>query len=75
MKAEELKQEIDKLELSEKLLLVEDVWDAIARSNAQLPLAEWQTRELEARLKAYDEGDRKTRNWNEVHDEIRNKYK
>lgn len=62
-----------KLELS-KLLLVEDVWDAIARSNVQLPLAEWQASELEARLKAYDEGDRKTGSWNEVHDEIRKKY-
>lgn len=74
MKTDELKREIDKLELSEKLLLVEDVWNTIARSNAQLPLAEWQAKELAARLKAYDEGESGTQGWNEVHDEIRKKY-
>ncbi len=34
--------EITKLELSEKLRLVEDIWDSIAASNSELPMPEWQ---------------------------------
>jgi len=40
MRAEEIKAEISQLELSEKLLLVEDIWDSIAISNAELPMQE-----------------------------------
>ena len=46
MRTDELKIEIGKLGLSDKLLLVEGVWDEIAESNKQLPLPEWQEREL-----------------------------
>ncbi len=49
MRPDEIKQEIGKLNLSEKLLLVEDVWDSIAQSNSELPLPEWQKRELDKR--------------------------
>ena len=33
--------EINNLELSEKLLLVEDILDSIAASNSELPMPEW----------------------------------
>ena len=46
MRIEQIKIEIDGLELSEKLLLVEDLWDSIAASNAELTLLEWQKEEL-----------------------------
>ncbi len=46
MRAEQIKSEIDKLALSEKLLLVEDLWDSIAASNSELTLPEWQKEEL-----------------------------
>jgi putative addiction module component (TIGR02574 family) len=46
MRAEQIKIEIDGLELSEKLLLVEDLWDSIAASNSGLPMPEWQKEEL-----------------------------
>ena len=42
MKPTQLIEEIDKLNLSEKLSRVEDIWDSIARSNSELPLPEWQ---------------------------------
>jgi hypothetical protein len=38
MKAHEIRSEIEDLALSEKLLLVEDIWDSIAASNAELPM-------------------------------------
>jgi len=31
MKADEIKHEVDQLAMSEKLLLVEEIWDSIAR--------------------------------------------
>jgi hypothetical protein len=35
-------KEIDALELSEKILLVEEIWDSIASHNETLPLLQWQ---------------------------------
>ena len=51
MRPEEIKREIGKLNLSEKLLLIEDVWDSIAQSNSELPMPEWQKRELDKRMR------------------------
>jgi len=42
MRPNEIIKEVDKLELSEKLVLVADIWDSIARSQSMLPLPEWQ---------------------------------
>jgi putative addiction module component (TIGR02574 family) len=74
MRPDEIKQEIGKLNLSEKLLLIEDVWDSIAQSNTELPLPEWQKRELDKRYKEYTEGKQTLHEWQSVHEEIRNKY-
>jgi hypothetical protein len=39
MRPNEIIKEIDNFSLSEKLILVEDIWDSIARNNAELYLA------------------------------------
>jgi len=75
MRAEELKSEIRKLDVSEKLLLVEEVWDEIARSNEKLPLPEWQKKELDKRLEAYDRGEVETVEWRQVHEDLNSSYK
>ena len=74
MKPKELKAEIDRLELSEKLLLVEDIWDSIAANNAELPLPEWQKKELDRRYAKYQQGNLDLHDWKAVHDELRDKY-
>jgi len=51
MRPEEIKQEIKRLNLVEQLLLVEDIWDSITQSNPELPLPEWQKRELDNKYK------------------------
>ncbi len=71
----ELIKEIDKLDLSEKLLLVEDIWDSIACSNSELPLPEWQKIELDRRYEEYKSGNLALHDWQEVHKELRGKYK
>jgi putative addiction module component (TIGR02574 family) len=75
MKPEEIKQEIGKLNLAEKLLLIEDIWDSIAQANEELPMPEWQKRELDKRYKEYKEGKQTLHEWQSVHEEFRNKYK
>jgi putative addiction module component (TIGR02574 family) len=74
MNPDEIKDEINRLDLSEKLLLVEDVWDAIAASNADLPMPEWQKQELDKRQKAYEAGELGPHDWETVHEELRDKY-
>jgi putative addiction module component (TIGR02574 family) len=75
MKADEIRGEIENLELSEKLLLVEDIWDSIAASNCELPMPDWQKKELDRRYKEYKEGKLELHDWKTVHDELREKYK
>jgi len=53
MRPDEIKQKIEELNLSEKLLLIEDVWDEIAKSNQELPMHEWQKR---SRFRTYRTG-------------------
>lgn len=75
MRPNEIIREIDNLSLSEKLILVEDIWDSIARNNAELPLPEWQKTELDRRYSDYKNGKLKLHNWDVIHEELRNKYK
>ena len=42
MQTSDIIKEIDNMGLSEKLILVEDSWDSIARFNTELPMPEWQ---------------------------------
>ncbi|PKL40280.1 MAG: addiction module protein [Candidatus Riflebacteria bacterium HGW-Riflebacteria-1] len=71
MKPSDIVKEIEKLNLSEKLLLVEDIWDTIARSNASLPLPEWQKQELAKRQAEYENGGLRLYKWQSVHEKLR----
>jgi putative addiction module component (TIGR02574 family) len=75
MRSEKLKNEIRKLDVAEKLLLVEEVWNDIASSNDELPLPEWQKKELSQRLDAYDQGEIESTAWQQVHEDLKNSYK
>jgi len=75
MNTDQIKDEISRLELSEKLLLVEDIWDSIAASNSEIPMPEWQKLELSKRYKEYQEGTLGLHNWKSVHEDLRDKYK
>ena len=75
MKSDEIRSEIESLELSEKLLLVEDIWDSIATGNSELPMPEWQKMELDRRYNEYKEGKLELHDWKTVHEELRDRYK
>jgi putative addiction module component (TIGR02574 family) len=75
MKTEQIKNEINSWGLSEKLLLVEDIWDSIASSNSVIPMPMWQKQELDKRYDEYKKGKLELRDWEDVHRELRQKYK
>jgi len=71
MQAEEIRDEICALALSDKLLLVEDIWDSIAKDNGELPMPEWQKQELDKRYQSFKDGEQELRDWQSVHEELR----
>ena len=71
MSVNEIIKQVDKLALSEKLTIVEDIWDSIARSNSVLPLYEWQKNELDKRYNEYKNGEQTLHETNKVHEELR----
>ena len=75
MTIDQLKTEIGKLDLADKLLLVEDVWDSIAIDNESLPMPAWHRKELERRTEEHRKGELELHDSEEVHQAIREKYK
>ena len=75
MRPAEIVKEIDKLDLSEKLILVEDIWDAIALNNGELPMPEWQKAELDKRYNDFKNGKLKLHDCESIHRKLREQYK
>ncbi|MBA1446720.1 MAG: addiction module protein [Gammaproteobacteria bacterium] len=75
MRPDQIKDEVSRLGLSEKLLLVEDIWDSIAASNLEIPMPMWQKQELDRRYKEHKEGKLELHDWEDVHEGLREKHK
>lgn len=73
MKPEQIILEVERLDLSEKIMLVEDIWDSIAESNSELSMPAWQKEELDKRYEAYQKGDLNLHSWNDINKSIRKK--
>jgi putative addiction module component (TIGR02574 family) len=58
--------EIKKLRVSEKVLIVEDIWDSIAKANEYPELTEAQHKELSRRSDSYHAGSFRGRAWEEI---------
>jgi putative addiction module component (TIGR02574 family) len=74
MEPNDILAEINKLELSEKILLVEDIWDLIAKANSKLPMPEWQKIELKKRENELKDGNLELKDWKAVHQKIRSEF-
>jgi len=68
----EVLQELEKLSISERLLLVEDLWDSIARSNANIPMPQWQKQSLDERKLKYLNNPDSGMEWEQVKQDILN---
>lgn len=58
--------EIEKLSISERILLVEEIWDSIAASPDEVPVSQAQQEELDRRVQAYRENPEGGRSWDQV---------
>lgn len=59
-------KEIETLPVPEKLLIVEDLWDSIAKSNAELPVHDWQKKELARRKRSFLKNPDSVMTWHQV---------
>jgi putative addiction module component (TIGR02574 family) len=75
VRPEEITKEINRLELSEQLLLVEDIWDSIAADSSEIPLSESHKSALTRRYRAYKKGKLELHDWKSVHERLRDKYR
>ena len=64
--------QVFELTLSEKLQLLEDLWDSIAQVPEQIPVLDWQKEELAKRKAAYLQNPNSGSSWEAVKDRIRN---
>lgn len=63
-------KEILRLSVSERIQLVEEIWDSIASHPASLPVTEAQKVELDRRLADYRADPNQGRTWEEVRDSL-----
>lgn len=66
--------EIQSLTLDEKIRLVEDLWDSIADEVDQLPVPDWQSRELHRRKARFDADPGSGKSWADVEQRLREQY-
>jgi len=64
--------QVFELTLSEKLQLLEDLWDSIAQVPEQIPVFDWQKEELAKRKAAYSQKPNSGSSWEEAKERIRN---
>ena len=63
--------EIKKLSVSEKVLIVEEIWDSIAKGNEYPDLTEAQRKELGRRIDSYHSGSFRGRSWEDIKNDYR----
>ena len=65
------REELQKLPVADRLELVEELWDSIARDADQLTLTPAQMEELDRRFADYEKNPGEGVSWEEVRDRIR----
>ena len=65
--------QVFELSISEKLQLLEDLWDSISVVPDQLPVLDWQKDELDKRKAAYLKNPDSGSSWESVKARIRNR--
>jgi putative addiction module component (TIGR02574 family) len=63
-------QEFETLSVPERVQIVEDLWDNIAQSNANLPVWQWQRDELARRKNRYLQNPDAGETWDQVKQSI-----
>ena len=63
-------RQLEALSVSERIQIVEDLWDSIARTNADLPVPQWQKDELDRRMECYLRDPDSGETWDQVKQSI-----
>ena len=63
-------QELEALPVPERVQIVEDLWDSIARSNAEVPIPQWQKDALDRRKRNYRQNPDSGQTWAQVKQDI-----
>jgi len=58
------------LSIEEKLQLISDLWDSMARKPENIPVPDWQMQELERRIESQRKNPQPGQTWTEVKREI-----
>jgi len=67
--------EIEKLDIDERLELIETLWFSLSRDPSSIPVTDAQKAMLDERLDRIDRGDDEGIPWDDVMDRIRNRLK
>jgi putative addiction module component (TIGR02574 family) len=73
MHSKEILKEINKLDKIDRITLVEKIWNSIAAESSELPLSQWQKRELSKRYNEYKSGNLKLVDPEITHKRLRSK--
>jgi len=63
--------EIKQLDITERILLVEEIWDSIAKEQESVGLSEYEKEVLDTRLASLDENPNTLMSWDEIKTKIR----
>jgi len=63
--------EIKQLDITERILLVEEIWDSIAKEQDHLDLSEYEKKVLDERLASLAEEPDRLISWNEIKSKLR----
>ena len=63
--------DIKKLSVTDRISVIEDIWESILKSEAQYPIPDEQKRELDIRLKENTENPDQVKSWDEVRKNIK----
>ncbi len=75
MEPNKISAEISRLSLQQKLILAQDIWDSIALEANNLPMPEWQKKELEKRYGQFKQDLVELHDWQQIHNELRERHK
>ncbi len=64
--------EIKMLDISERIILVEEIWDSIAKEQDNVGLSEYEKSVLDERLASLENNPDMLMSWDEMKDKIRN---
>jgi putative addiction module component (TIGR02574 family) len=63
--------EIKKLSVAERMLIVEEIWDSIAKDQESLMVTDAQKKELDRRIALHNSNPGQGRSWEEIRDRLK----